>query len=99
MRACIITCGRVCPGLNVIIREIHNSLYYNYNVQNIYGVRYGFKGVYTYEWKKLKPKKMRNIHHQGGTILGSSKDPFELEKFMSVITEHRINQVNFCPNA
>jgi len=88
-----VTCGRFCPGLNVAIREIHNCLYYNYNVQNIFGIKYGFKGFYEYEWKKLNPKKMRNIHHLGGTILGSSKEPLELDKLMSSIIEHRINQI------
>jgi len=62
-------------------------------VQNIFGIKYGFKGFYEYEWKKLNPKKMRNIHHLGGTILGSSKEPLELDKLMSSIIEHRINQI------
>jgi 6-phosphofructokinase 1 len=46
VKAAIVTCGGLCPGLNVVIREIYMSLYYNYGVRDIYGIRYGYKGFY-----------------------------------------------------
>jgi len=36
--AAIVTCGGLCPGLNVVIREIVMSLWYNYKVRKIYGI-------------------------------------------------------------
>lgn len=58
VKACIVTCGGLCPGLNVVIREVVMSLWYNYEVKNIYGIKWGFKGFYTdtdKNWVKLKP--------------------------------------------
>jgi hypothetical protein len=40
VRAAIVTCGGLCPGLNNVIREIVHTLVYLYGVQNpIIGVR------------------------------------------------------------
>ena len=41
VKACIVTCGGLCPGLNVVIRELVMSLRYNYGVQDIYGIKWG----------------------------------------------------------
>lgn len=48
-------------------------LYYNYGVKTIYGIKFGYKGFYTYEWDELTPDMVKNIHLEGGTILGSSR--------------------------
>jgi 6-phosphofructokinase 1 len=47
VRAAIVTCGGLCPGLNVVIREIVMSLWFNYEVREIYGIKWGYKGFYT----------------------------------------------------
>ncbi len=39
VRAAIVTCGGLCPGLNNVIREIVRALTYLYNVDTIYGIR------------------------------------------------------------
>eukprot|EP00826_Nyctotherus_ovalis_P015146 TRINITY_DN14280_c0_g1_i10.p1 TRINITY_DN14280_c0_g1~~TRINITY_DN14280_c0_g1_i10.p1 ORF type:complete len:430 (+),score=121.74 TRINITY_DN14280_c0_g1_i10:197-1486(+) len=44
----IVTCGGVCPGLNVVIRELVMMLCHGYKVQEVYGVKYGFEGF----WKQ-----------------------------------------------
>lgn len=93
VKACIITCGGLCPGLNVVIREVFNSLWYNYKVKNIYGIKYGYKGFYTYDWVELSPHIVRNIHNVGGTVLGSSRGGFDLDKIINAIIEKGINQV------
>ncbi len=31
-KVCIVTCGGLCPGLNVVIRELFMCLHYNYEV-------------------------------------------------------------------
>ena len=93
VRACIVTCGGLCPGLNVVIREIYNCLTYNYKVKSIYGIKYGYKGFYQYDWVELDSSKVKNIHNYGGTVLGSSRGGFDLEKMMNAIIEKGINQV------
>eukprot|EP00826_Nyctotherus_ovalis_P065531 TRINITY_DN9636_c0_g1_i15.p1 TRINITY_DN9636_c0_g1~~TRINITY_DN9636_c0_g1_i15.p1 ORF type:complete len:439 (+),score=98.41 TRINITY_DN9636_c0_g1_i15:181-1497(+) len=46
VKAAIVTCGGICPGVNVVIREIVMMLWYGYKVREIYGVKYGFKGFW-----------------------------------------------------
>lgn len=53
VKAAIVTCGGLCPGLNVVIREIFMSLHFNYGVKDIYGIMYGYRGFYEYDWVKL----------------------------------------------
>lgn len=43
VRAAIVTCGGLCPGLNVVIRELVMSLHYNYQAQEIFGIQYGYQ--------------------------------------------------------
>eukprot|EP00741_Cyanophora_paradoxa_P014162 tig00020746_g13666.t1 len=46
VKAAIVTCGGLCPGLNVVIREIVMSLTHNYGVTHIEGIQYGYRGFY-----------------------------------------------------
>mmetsp|Transcript_752 Transcript_752/g.90 ORF Transcript_752/g.90 Transcript_752/m.90 type:complete len:80 (+) Transcript_752:374-613(+) len=46
VKAAIVTCGGLCPGLNVVIREIVMTFRYNYGVQEVYGIANGFRGFY-----------------------------------------------------
>lgn len=85
MKAAIVTCGGLCPGLNVVIREVVMSLHFNYGATEIYGVQWGYKGFYTNpdkNWVKLTPTKVKNIHKLGGTILGSSRGGFNADKIL-----------------
>ena len=91
--ACIVTCGGLCPGFNVVIREVYNALTYNFSAKRVYGIKYGFKGFYSYEWEELNYDKVKGIHDLGGTILGSSRGGFHLEKIMNAIIEKKVNQV------
>ena len=43
-RACIVTCGGVCPGLNTVVRELYLCLAKQYGVQTVYGVQNGYSG-------------------------------------------------------
>jgi hypothetical protein len=38
VRACIVTCGGLCPGINTVIREIVCGLWTQYGVREIYGI-------------------------------------------------------------
>ena len=94
VRACIVTCGGLCPGLNVVIREIVMSLWFNYEVKTIYGVKWGYKGFYTdieNNWIKLTPGDVSGIHKNGGTMLGSSRGGFDGEKIIESLIAKKIN--------
>lgn len=38
VRACIVTCGGLCPGINTVIREIVCGLWTQYGVREIFGI-------------------------------------------------------------
>jgi hypothetical protein len=44
VKAAIVTCGGLCPGLNNVIREVVDTLYYCYGVDTIIGVQNGYWG-------------------------------------------------------
>ena len=74
--AAIVTCGGLCPGINVVIRSIVLALNYRYGVTKILGVRYGYEGFipeFEHPFVDLDPDVVANIHQFGGTILGSSR--------------------------
>ena len=91
--ACIVTCGGLCPGLNVVIREIFMSLHFNYKVKTVYGIKMGYKGFYSYDWDELTLEKVKKIHNLGGTILGSSRGGFDAKKVVDAVEAHHVNQV------
>lgn len=84
LRCGIVTCGGLCPGLNNVVRGIVLELAQGYGVRRIFGFRYGYEGIlsrYGHEPVALTPEVVSRIHHQGGTILGSSRgaqDPGEV---------------------
>ncbi|MBM3811232.1 MAG: hypothetical protein FJW20_06300 [Acidimicrobiia bacterium] len=41
----IVTCGGLCPGLHNVIRSIVMQLYHGFGVQDVVGIRYGYKGL------------------------------------------------------
>ena len=95
-KVAIVTCGGLCPGLNVVIRELVMCLHYNYEVKEISGIKLGYKGCYTdveKNWVRLTPDVVKNIHKQGGTILGSSRGGFDAKKILDSFVERGINQV------
>jgi len=74
----ILTSGGLCPGLNVVIRELVMSSWYNYGVRTIYGIKWGYEGAYSIEdWIELTPERVRDIHREGGTVLGTSRCEFD----------------------
>ena len=94
VKAVIITCGGLCPGLNVVIREIVMTLHFSYEVKEIYGIKWGYKGIYTdidKNWVKLTPDVVKNIHKEGGTILGSSRGGFNADKMIDSLVKQGVN--------
>eukprot|EP01114_Cavostelium_apophysatum_P014259 TRINITY_DN3651_c0_g1_i3.p1 TRINITY_DN3651_c0_g1~~TRINITY_DN3651_c0_g1_i3.p1 ORF type:complete len:588 (-),score=174.84 TRINITY_DN3651_c0_g1_i3:58-1821(-) len=93
VKACIVSCGGLCPGLNTVIRELVFCLYHNYGVTEIFGIQFGYRGFYSSEYIKLTPQTVSGIHNKGGTILGSSRGGFNLKKIVDAIESHGISQV------
>ncbi|MFC1586005.1 ATP-dependent 6-phosphofructokinase [Fibrobacterota bacterium] len=76
VRAAIVTCGGLCPGLNDVIRAIFMCLWYRYGVKRVCGIRFGYCGFlpeYGLDTIELNPGIVEDIHRKGGTLLGSSR--------------------------
>mmetsp|Transcript_15253 Transcript_15253/g.28466 ORF Transcript_15253/g.28466 Transcript_15253/m.28466 type:complete len:551 (+) Transcript_15253:3-1655(+) len=93
--AAIVTCGGLCPGLNNVIRELTNTLIHLYGAKKVLGIRGGYAGFYTDAWQpiELTPEIVNNIHHEGGTFLGSSRGGFDIDKTVAFLKKHKINQL------
>lgn len=90
----IVTCGGLCPGTNDVIRAIVMSLYHHYGVRTIWGFRYGFEGLapqYGHPPVALTPDGVREIHNQGGTILGSSRGPQDVSAMVDTLEQMHIS--------
>ncbi|MQL72385.1 hypothetical protein Taro_004695 [Colocasia esculenta] len=93
VRACIVTCGGLCPGLNTVIREIVCGLSHMYGVTRILGIEGGYRGFYARNTISLTPKYVNDIHKRGGTVLGTSRGGHVTSKIVDSIHDRGINQV------
>ena len=96
VNAAIVTCGGLCPGLNNVIREITRSLFYLYGIQGkCYGIVGGYSGFYDPKTPpiELTPDTVRHIHNKGGTMLGSSRGGFDIDKIVDFIKKKNIRQL------
>ncbi len=75
----ILTSGGDCQGLNAAIRGVCKSLYGIYGEENIeiYGIVDGYRGLINCEYRLLKREEFSGILNLGGTILGTSREPFK----------------------
>jgi 6-phosphofructokinase 1 len=84
LRCGVVACGGLCPGINNVIRGLVLELTGGYGVREIFGFRYGYAGLIqglAQEPTKLTPAFVADIHHEGGTALGTSRgeqDPREI---------------------
>lgn len=97
-KAAIVTCGGLCPGINDVIRSITIALYYNYNVKNIVGIRYGLRGLnpqYGHKPVRLFPDTVKDISNLGGSILSTSRGPQDAHVVVDYLLKMNIN-ILFC---
>lgn len=75
LRCGIVTCGGLCPGVNNVVRGIVLELSRGYGVEDVVGFRYGYRGMSSAggEPVALTPSSVADIHHDGGTALGTSR--------------------------
>jgi len=94
VKAGIVTCGGLCPGLNDVIRATVLSLFHHYGVRTVFGFRYGFEGLsykYGHAPMELTPEEVQDIHQQGGTILGSSRGPQDVSDMVDTLERMNVN--------
>ncbi len=93
LKCALVTCGGLCPGLNDIIRSIVLELHYGYGVSNIFGIRYGLQGFiagYGHDLINLTCEFVVNIHDRGGTVLGSSRGPQDIDEIVDSLERMNI---------
>ena len=80
VRAGIVTCGGLCPGLNNVIRSAFLELTYGYGVKEVLGFRDGYRGLDPQRGLEplvLTGELVDHIHKEGGTMLGTSRGPVD----------------------
>ena len=91
-KAAIVTCGGLCPGLNTVIREVVMCLKRQYGVDEVYGVRAGYRGFLdTESWMYLDENIVKDLHNQGGSILGSSRGGHDTMTIVDSIADQGVN--------
>lgn len=77
MKIGILTSGGDCPGLNAVIRGFAKYVFNNIKDAELIGISEGYLGLIQNEAKKMKPSDFSGILNVGGTILGTSRQPFK----------------------
>ena len=73
-----LTSGGDCQGLNGAMRGVVKALCENSTDKvQIYGIEDGYTGLIEGIYKKMKPEDFEDILNEGGTILGTSRQPFK----------------------
>ena len=76
----MLTSGGDCQSLNATMRGVAKTLYENVEDVTIYGFLDGYKGLMYGEYRKMSSRDFSGILTEGGTILGTSRQPFKLMK-------------------
>lgn len=93
VKAGVVTCGGLCPGINDVIRSIVMTLYYSYGVNKILGFKYGLQGFipkYGHDVVELNPENVKDIHSMGGTFLGTSRGHQPIEEIVDTLERMNI---------
>lgn len=64
-----------------------------YGVRQIFGIKAGYRGFYSYEPIQLNPKMVHHLHRRGGTFLQTSRGGFHLQRIVDSIQNSGFNQV------
>ena len=82
MKIGMLTSGGDCQGLNSALRGVAKTLYNELGSKvTIYGIRDGYRGLIEGDYHEMNPRDFSDILTVGGTILGTSRQPFkEMQK-------------------
>ena len=97
VKAAIVTCGGLCPGLNNVIKQITITLE-DYGVEEILGIKYGFRGFFEKQSELEAPMKLTSavvddISDIGGSILGSSRGGSDTSAIVDEIEKMEIDML------
>ncbi len=76
-RVGLLTSGGDCQGLNTALRGVAKALYEAMPEVEIIGFRDGYRGLIQKDYKLMQPVDFSGILTIGGTILGTSRQPFK----------------------
>lgn len=91
MRVGLLTSGGDCQGLNAVLRGVAKTLYGSIPELELFGIMDGYRGLIEGEWRKMEPDEFSGILRMGGTILGTSRQPF---KDMQTLNENNVNKLD-----
>ena len=74
----LLTSGGDCQALNATMRGVVKGLTNNLKDVEIYGFIEGYKGMIYGNYRLLTSNDFSGILTRGGTIIGSSRQPFKL---------------------
>ena len=86
----MLTSGGDCQALNATMRGVVKGLSNSVDELEVYGFDDGYKGLIYGKYRMLTSKDFSGILTQGGTILGTSRQPF---KMMRVPDENGLDKV------
>ena len=86
----LLTSGGDCQALNATMRGVVKGLSTNLDELEVYGFDDGYKGLIYGNYRMLSSKDFSGILTRGGTILGTSRQPFKL---MRVPDERGLDKV------
>lgn len=78
MRVGMLTSGGDCQSLNATMRGVAKGLYKMYDDVEIIGFEDGYKGLIYADYRVMRREEFSGILTKGGTILGTSRQPFKL---------------------
>lgn len=73
----MLTSGGDCQALNATMRGVVKGLSHNIDELEVYGFMNGYKGLIYGDYRMLTAKDFSGILTRGGTILGTSRQPFK----------------------
>ena len=94
VRAGIVTCGGLCPGLNNVLRGIVCELQNGYGITDVLGFRYGYEGMtrtFNHTPMVLNMGTVADVHKLGGTVLGTSRGMQDPAEMVDYLVSERIN--------
>ncbi|CAM4098614.1 6-phosphofructokinase [Treponema peruense] len=78
MRIGILTSGGDCQALNAAMRGCAKAIYEKDDKAEIIGIEDGYTGLIYGKCRQMKKEDFSGILNNGGTILGSSRQPFKM---------------------